>query len=126
MKKNFIYSAVFILCLLISVFNVIFVIKDNFRNDISVLPEGKFLYSSMSPDGEITVSVYRADSNICSAIRAETVRIDQGGNKIKRNIFWQTESDTVIVGWMDNQTVSINEKLINVYSDDFYDSRNED
>ncbi len=111
--------------LIVSAFNIGWTIKDSFFDNIEVLPVGEFLYSSMSPDGETTVSLYKVNAPGTTAIRGAVATILSDGSKSERNIFWQLGTDSAIVGWVSNNTVSINEKLINISTGQVYDSRNE-
>ncbi len=109
--------------LIVSAFNVGWIIKDSFFDNIEVLPEGEFLYSSLSPDGETTVSLYKVNMQGSTAIRGAVVTLQEDGTKHERNIFWQLGTDNAIVGWVSNNTVSINEQLIDITTDAVYDSR---
>lgn len=111
--------------LIVSAFNIGWLIKDAFFDNIKVLPMGEFLYSSMSPDGETTISLYKVNVPGSTAIRGAVATLLEDGTKQERNIFWQLGTDSVIVGWVNNNTVSINEKLINISTKQVYDSRNE-
>ncbi len=123
MKKSRIISCVLLVALLVSLINIGFTFRDAYFDNIAVLPKGNFLYSSMSPDGETTVSVYKVDVPTGTAIRGAVVTINENGDKNERNIFWQLGQDTAIVGWVSNNTVSINEQLINISTKQVYDSR---
>lgn len=123
MARTRAFTCLLILLLIVAAFNTAFMLKDSFFDSIEVLPKGEFLYSSLSPDGETTVSLYKVSVPEGSAIRGAVVTIDDSGEKIERNIFWELDADNVIVGWVSNNTVSINEHLINVTSDAVYDSR---
>ncbi len=111
--------------ILVFAFNIGWIIKDSFFDNIDVLPKGEFLYSSLSPDGETTVSVYRVKTPESTAIRGAVVSLLSDGSKQERNIFWQLGADNAIVGWVSDSTVSINDKLIDVSIGQVYDSRKE-
>lgn len=125
MKIKRITACLLTALILVFAFNIGWIIKDSFFDDIDVLPKGEFLYSSLSPDGEITVSLYKVNTPNSTAIRGAVVSLLEDGTKSERNIFWQLGTDNVIVGWTDNNTVSINEKLIDISTSQVYDSRNE-
>ena len=123
MKIKKITACLLSLAILVSAFNLVFIIRDTFFDDIESLPEGEFLYSSLSPDGENTVSLYKVKMPGGFAIRGTSVNLDENGVKSERNIFWQLGADSAIVGWVSDNTVSINEKILNVESGTVYDSR---
>lgn len=125
MKIKKITACLISLVLIVSVVNLGFILKDTFFDNIETLPEGEFLYSSLSPDGENTVSVYKVKMPGGFAIRGAAVSLDSNGKKQERNIFWQLGSDSAIVGWISNNTVSINDHIVNVSSGMVYDSRND-
>lgn len=125
MKKGRIITCVLIITLIVTLFNIAFTFRDAYFDNIELLPKGEFLYSSMSPNGETTVSLYRVSVPTGSAIRGAVVTIDDNGKRNERNIFWQLGNDNAIVGWVSDNTVSINEKLINVSTAQVYDSRSE-
>lgn len=123
MKIKKITACLLSLMLLVSIFNLSFILKDTFFDNIDSLPQGEFLYSSLSPDGENTVSLYKVKMPGGFAIRGATVTLDENGVKNERNIFWQLGADSAIVGWVSDNTVSINERIINVENGSVYDSR---
>lgn len=125
MKIKRITACLLSLVLLVSAFNIVFTIKDTFFDNIDSLPKGEFLYSSLSPNGENTVSVYKVKMPGGFAIRGTSVKLDENGVKTERNIFWQLGSDSAIVGWVSDNTVSINDHIINVENGTVYDSRND-
>lgn len=123
MKRRIITASLIVMAVLISVFNIFYIIRNTFYDNIESLPQGEFLYSSMSPDGETTVSVYRVATPSGNAIRGAVVWLTADGGTNEKNIFWQLGADNVIVGWHDNKTVSINDKLIDITTENYYDSR---
>ena len=116
-------SVCLILTLLVSLVNLGFNIKDSHFDNIDVLPTGQFLYSSMSPGGDTTVSVYKVAVPTGNAIRGAVVSIDEKGNKSERNIFWEVGTENAMAGWVNNDTISINNHLVNVTDGSVYDSR---
>lgn len=114
---------VMLLALIVSVFNICYTVYDCYFDNIKVLPYGEFLYSSLSPDGEITVSVYKVETPVGDAIRGAVVSIDESGVKNEQNIFWELNSDNALVGWADNTTVIINDKFIDISENETFDSR---
>ncbi len=123
MKIKVLTASLLVLLLLVSAFNIGWSIHDSYFDNIEQLPYGEFLYSSLSPNGETTVSVYKVKVPVGNAIRGAVVTIDEQGIKRERNIFWEVGADNAMAGWVSNDTISINDKLINVATDAVYDSR---
>lgn len=90
--------------------------------DMSRLPEGDFISSSVSPNGEYRVDVYLFEGNATTdyGIRCAVVDLK---NQESRNIYWQYNEDNVQIQWIDHDTVDINGKILNVLTDT-YDWRN--
>lgn len=89
--------------------------------DMNKLPNGDYISSSYSPQEK-----YRIDSFLCSgnattdfSVRCEVVDMSSGN---KHNIYWEYHQDTVAVEWIDETTVIINEKKLNILTD-VYDWR---
>lgn len=125
MKIKRITACLLTALVIVSAFNICWIIRDSFFDNIEVLPKGEFLYSSLSPDGETTVSLYKVNMADSTAIRGAVATLLEDGSKEERNIFWQLGTDNAIVGWVSNNTVSINEQLINISTGQVYDSRKE-
>lgn len=110
------------LLLIVMLFNATFLAVDAFGYNMEKLPEGKFLYSVMSPDGKNTLSLYLVSmKNVNTAIRGEIVSIGEEENIEKRNVYWQVGSKTAIAGWKDENTVTINDQELKITES--YDSR---
>ncbi len=123
MKSNRLVLGFIALTVAVSLFNIAFTVKDCYFDNIEQLPKGEFLYSSMSPDGETTVSIYRVSGINRSAIRGAVVSVNEQGDRLERNIFWQVGTDNALSGWVDNGTISINDKMVEISSGEVYDSR---
>lgn len=123
MKIKITTASLLVMLIIVSVFNIVWNIHDSYFDNIEVLPQGEFLYSSLSPDGETTVSVYKVNVPTGTAIRGAVVNIDEQGQKQEKNIFWQLGTDNALVGWVSNSTVSINDQTIDVTGNSVYDSR---
>lgn len=123
MKNKKLVIGLIALSIAVSLVNIAFTVKDSYFDNIEYLPEGEFLYSSMSPDGETTVSIYKVSGMKRSAIRGAVVSVNEQGEREERNIFWQVGTDNALSGWVDNTTISINDKEVDVLSGGWYDSR---
>ncbi|MCH4825842.1 MAG: DUF5412 domain-containing protein [Planococcus sp. (in: firmicutes)] len=92
--------------------------------DMQRLPEGRFLTEAVSPDGDYTVRAYVTDgggATVAFSVRAELVFNDE--DKRKKNIYWAYREETATINWIDNNTVEINGRHLNVPSEK-YDFRN--
>lgn len=115
---------IYLLALIISVVNISFFIYDQLYFNMADLPSGEKLYSSMSPDGDKTVCLYKVKGIKSDAIRGELVTFDEDtGTERTENIFWSTGYSNAITGWYDNEIVTINDIALNLSNGDTYDSR---
>ncbi len=112
-----------ILTFIVTAVNLGFSFCDTFFYDIEDLPEGEFLYSSLSPSGEKTLKIYRVKSNLGTAVRGELVTLKENGDMEESNVFWCTDIDNAVTGWIDDSTVKINNTEINTEKGEFFDSR---
>ncbi len=123
--KSRVFELVFVLVFLfVTIFNMIGLAIDSFGFDMSDLPQGEFLYSAMSPDGENTLKIYRVTvERIGVAIRGEIVPAGvQAEQAAAKNIYWETGADTAIAAWTGEGAVSINGHEVNIGGTP-YDSR---
>ena len=117
MKKNILFQTLYILAFLVIIANTVIAAVQSLFPDISDLPEGDFIKSSVSPAGNSRVDFYLVENNLGVAVRGERV----SGTK-HTNIYWQTGIDDVEVQWLDEYGIVINEIPINIKTDKF-DSR---
>ncbi len=110
---------------LITILNMSLFISDSFSYNLNDLPTGEFLYSSMSPSGDKTLKLYKVDSPLGKAVRGELVTIDEKGEIVTRNIYWNIGIETAVTGWIDENNVSIDGTSINTSSKDYYDCRDQ-
>lgn len=112
------------LAFLVTIVNMAFLFKDAFFYTMEDLPEGEFLYSSLSPSGEKTIKIYRVDSVFGKGVRGELVTLHSDGEIDVKNIFWHTDVENAVTGWVDDSTVKINNVEINTSKSEVFDSRN--
>ena len=86
------------------------------------LPEGELMESVQSPDGTYKINSFLVSGNatVAFCVRCEVVEIASGE---KRNIYWEYRCETAVIEWVDETTVEINGKQLNVLTDS-YDWRN--
>lgn len=112
-----------IITFIITAVNLVFSFGDTFFYDTEDLPEGEFLYSSLSPSGEKTLKVYRVKSNLGTAVRGELVTLKENGEMEESNIFWCTGIDNAVTGWINDSVVKINNTEIDTAKNEIFDSR---
>ena len=120
MKKKIIiiiFIIATIICILVKSYYDFFISMEN-------LPEGEFLCSSESPDGTYEIKIYRCNggATVDYSIRGELIEKDKFKSK---NIYWSYRESDAKVEWVNDYTVIINGKMLNVQYDK-YDFRRED
>ena len=90
---------------------------------MSNLPQGEFVNSYESPDSNFTINIYLCNGGATTdfAIRGELV---DNHNTTKKNIYWGYHEEEADVNWIDENTVIINGRTLNVLKD-VYDFRKE-
>lgn len=86
------------------------------------LPHGELLETVYSPDGVYKINSFLVSGNatVDFSVRCEVVENSSGK---KRNIYWEYHCESACIEWIDNTTVVINGKQLNVLTDS-YDWRN--
>lgn len=127
MKSSLKYLIYYFLVFAVFITNIFFCVKDRFFYTLEDLPEGQFLYSSMSPDNTRSAEVYRIDTPKGSAVRVEvrSFNFSDKENVVsdEKNIYWAVNKSVVTVGWEDNNLVTIDTKILDVSKGETYDSR---
>lgn len=127
MKSFTKYAIYYILVFLIFAANMFFYVKDQFFYTMEALPEGQYLYSSMSPDSLRSAEVYRIDTPKGRAIRVEVRTFDFANEKNivsnEKNVYWEVDKSVVTVGWEDNDIITIDSHILNISKGETYDSR---
>ena len=85
---------------------------------MKALPEGELMKTTHSPDGQYTVNSFLVSGNatVGFSVRCEVIENSSGE---KRNIYWQYHCETADIKWVDNVTVIINGKELNVLTDSY-------
>lgn len=126
MSKNKILITVYVLTIIVTLFNLVGFIKDSVFYSTNSLPQGEFLYASMSPDGNKTVRIFKVENSIGKAIRGELVILNDDGTDTVRNIYWSVGEDNAMTGWQTEDIVTINDINIDTTDEDYaFDSRRE-
>jgi len=92
--------------------------------DMNWLPTGEYLTEETSPNGKYTIKAYINNGGATTSftIRGELV-FNEKNNKTK-NIYWNYREETANITWIDNNTVVINGRTLDVPNDKF-DFRNQ-
>lgn len=92
------------------------------RKDLDHLPVGEKLGAFESPDRHYVLTTYVCAGDLSDfAVRAA---VSSPGNWLScpKNIYWEYHSRNATVKWLDQKTVQINDKILNVERD-HYDFR---
>ncbi len=78
------------------------------------LPKGEFLTEESSPDGKYTLKAYVTNGGATTsyAVRGELVFNEKNGKT--KNIYWDYREETAEISWVDEDTVIINNRTLNV------------
>ena len=126
MSKSKLLITVYVLAIIVTLFNIVGFIKDSAFYNTKTLPQGEFLYASMSPDGNKTVRIFKVENSIGKAIRGELVILNDDGTDQIRNIYWCVGEDNAMTGWQTGDIVTINNINIDTTDEDYvFDSRRE-
>lgn len=90
--------------------------------DMNRLPEGDFIKEVESTDGTYLVRAYlvNAHATVSYAVRVELIHNVR--NIRVKNIYWQYRQEHASIYWIDDDTVSINNVILNV-PNEIYDWR---
>lgn len=109
-KKILLYSAPIALILITM---AIYFTVTTYINSLHLLPEGKFLTESVSPDGKYTVKAYLCTGNVDTDVSIRGELINNNNNK-KRNIYWDHKIYDANIIWNTDNSVLINAHKINL------------
>lgn len=79
-----------------------------------------FLVSSTSPDEKYTLEAYRTEPGATVDFSVKVYLVAEKDRTLVYNAYHQSTADIL---WIDNETVSINEKILNIANGDIYDWR---
>lgn len=82
------------------------------------LPAGDIITSSDSPDGSYRVSAYLCNggATVDYAVRGEVTSLSTGEH---RNIYWEYHCETADIMWIDDNTVKINGRQLDVRTESY-------
>lgn len=121
-RKHLIF--VYVLCTFVVLFNTVFFIKDQFFYSMKNLPQGQFVYSSLSPSGTKSALFYRVDTPEGKAARIELVEFDDDMSVKKQcNIYWEVGKSSVAVSWESDDVLTVDDKTLDVSKNNVYDCR---
>lgn len=91
--------------------------------DMDRLPRGEYLTEQTSPDGTYTLKAYRTNGGATTAYAIRGELVDNNSSKAK-NIYWNYREEEAEIEWLDEDTVVINGRTLDV-PDERYDFRND-
>ena len=99
--KKVAFALVIILLVITTVVNMGFFVRDSFFYNMEDIPEGKFLFASMSPDPyqTFTVQIYMISKENGADDGIKAVCINNATRE-KRTIYWQTGKTNALVSWV--------------------------
>ncbi len=126
MSKKRLFTTIYVSAIVVSLLNLIGFVKDSFFYNLKALPQGEFIYASMSPDGNKTVRIFKIENSMGKAIRGELVILNEDGTEDIRNIYWCVGEESAMTGWQSEDVVKINNIDIDTTDSDYaFDSRKE-
>lgn len=117
-KKNILFLLFYCISFLVIVVNSVYLVLDNVYVDISDVPNGEFVRSYNSPNGDRELKFYLVETNIGSGVRITQTRYNK-----TENIFWQINENDVNLYWQSNDFVVINGIILDLSKGDTFDSR---
>ncbi len=119
MRSKKLLTILFFIAMFATAFNLVGDVYDAVLYSIEDVPNGNFVSSVASPDGQTVINCYKVETILGNAIRCS---VSKKGEE-ERNIYWDTEADRANVYWIDNKTIKINDVSIDISDDIYYDSR---
>ncbi len=92
--------------------------------DMKRLPEGELINEVESTNGTYSVRAYLVNTHATVAYSIRVELVYKKKNKKNKNIYWQYREKRASIYWIDDNTVSINKKVLNV-PNEIYDWRRE-
>ncbi|MCI5552531.1 MAG: DUF5412 domain-containing protein [Tenericutes bacterium] len=111
LKKIGCFLVILLFVLIISIF---------IRNPMKNLPEGDFVQSLTSPNGEYTLNAYRYGGKMSFDAWSVRVEIVINKNQEKKNIYYKYKQYDIEMTWKNDNTVIINGTTINVLKEYYY------
>lgn len=118
MKNNVFFNIYFLLALIVILVNSFFLVKDNFFINIESVPEGEYVYSDFSPNGNTELRVYNIELPV-----GNSIRITETKDNKTRNIFWQTGTQKAKIKWKNSNVVIINGIDLDLKDGEYFDCR---
>ena len=128
MKLSFKFAVYYVVAFVIFTINMAFFIGDQFFYSLKDLPdlqEGQTaVYSAFSPDLQKSAVCYTVETPEGNAVCVELVTYDEDTNIAdKENIYWEVGKDSVIIGWVDENTITIDSNTLDLSKNQTFDSR---
>lgn len=127
MKKSLKLVVYYVTAFVVILLNVIFFISDQFFYSLEDLPskEGQTaVFSALSPDNKKTAKCYSVNTPKGPAVLVELITHDMETNIEKQeNIYWEVGKERVMIGWVDENTIIIDSKTLDLSKNQTFDSR---
>lgn len=128
MRLSVKFAVYYVVAFAVFIVNTVFFIGDQFFYTLEDLPELKegqtAVYSAFSPDLKKSAVCYTVETPEGSAVRVELVTYDDEINIDKKeNIYWEVGKESVIIGWVDENTITIDSRTLDLNKNQTYDSR---
>lgn len=128
MKSSFKIALYYAVAFIVFMANLVLFIGDQFFYSLDDLPTSEetqtSVYSAFSPDIKKSAVCYHVKTPEGSAVRVELLTFDENVNiKSRENIYWQVGKEKVIIGWIDENTITIDSMTLDLSENQTYDSR---
>ncbi len=90
--------------------------------DLQRLRGQEYLEEATSPNGTYTVTAFLDNGGLLSDYSVLCTLRENPSGKTK-NIYYQYHHKSVRLEWLDDETIKINEQILNVTQNEIYDSR---
>ncbi|MEE0945236.1 MAG: DUF5412 family protein [Acutalibacteraceae bacterium] len=128
MKSKLKYTIYYLVVFAVFLANIVFFVKDQLFFSIKDLPGAQqgeeAVYSAFSPDLNKVAECYTVTTPQGVAVRVELVTYDENVNVIdKENIYWEVGKESVIIGWVTSDIITIDSRTLDLSKNETYDSR---
>ena len=112
MKKFIYYSLITITVI------TLFITSACSMNSMDNLPKGELIETVYSPDQTYKINAFLVNggATVDFSVRCEVIQVP---TREKRNIYWNYHCQEANIEWLDDTTVSINGKQLNVITDSY-------
>lgn len=115
MKIVYLFAGIAYACFIIL---LVFVMYNTFFPNINNVRTGDFVEEVISPTEDYSLKSYLL---LGDPLSADAMRVELVNNKTKesRNIYFNYHENEVDMKWLDERTVKINNKILDIYEDEY-------